>query len=81
MIRRLIFVVVNLSQISNELKYIKIEFNLKLKYLNKKNPKTQRNSKIFSDFKNSKDSPSFKRPLNLTKSIYFTLREINSITK
>lgn len=34
-----------------------------------------------SDFKNSKDSRSFKHPLNLTKLIYFTSREINSITK
>lgn len=34
-----------------------------------------------SDFKNSKDSRFFKCPLNLTKSIYFTSREINSITK
>lgn len=73
MIRRFVFVVVNLSQIPNELKYIKIEFNLKLKYLNKKNPKTQRNSKIFSDFKNSKDSPSFKRPLNLNKNQFISL--------
>lgn len=73
MIRCFVFVIVNLSQIPNELKYIKIEFNLKLKYLNKKNPKTQRNSKIFSDFKNSKDSPSFKRPLNLNKNQFISL--------
>lgn len=46
MIRHFIFVVANLFQIPNELKYIKIEFNLKLKYLKKKNPKTQRDSKI-----------------------------------
>lgn len=46
MIRHFIFVVANLFQIPNELKYIKIEFNLKLKYLKNKNPKTQRDSKI-----------------------------------
>lgn len=46
MIRHFIFVVANLFQIPNELKYIKTEFNLKLKYLKKKNPKTQRDSKI-----------------------------------
>lgn len=46
MIRHFIFVVANLFQIPNELKYIKIEFNLKLKYLKKKNLKTQRDSKI-----------------------------------
>lgn len=73
MIRCFVFVIVNLSQIPNELKYIKIEFNLKLKYLNKKNPKTQRNSKILSDFKNSKDSPSFKRPLNFNKNQFISL--------
>lgn len=73
MIRRFVFIVVNLSQIPNELKYIKIEFNLKLKYLNKKNPKIQRDSKILSDFKNSKDSPSFKRPLNLNKNQFISL--------
>lgn len=46
MIRHFIFVVANLFQIPNELKYIKIEFNLKLKYLKKKNLKIQRDSKI-----------------------------------
>lgn len=46
MIRHFIFVIANLFQIPNELKYIKIEFNLKLKYLKKKNSKTQRDSKI-----------------------------------